>query len=482
VFIMVLRLLKLMDFQPNMGIMTRSLRVAMPSLLHFFILFFVVFVAYATYGYLVFGMTLVQTCFYMIVGQFGVFWFQQMVGWQYAAAMVFWFSFVIIFCFILFNFLIAIIVDAFMAVKESTEKAPAIYQDMYLIVVRFVRRVASPYTRYSRLLRHLIRLGAENTANAVMEKSLQQSGQQCFASSLQCGKEMRGSKRDTDGGRLEDAVRDGNPGINGVEVVGREGKMDPFEAQQQVSAMVGADETNLSRAESKKGVLPNGGVAKSQAAGSTNTQVDAHASTTPAANPGSTAAGDAGSTGGSMVEPAVQRRRSFWRLKTLDDWETVVVVGERQLNAHSLSSILRRAHARMRRSLSDEQEGDPMDVAALGAVLLSELGESAPPADATAANGGEAAKEGDLLAMQQHVEALRADVARGFDQVRQQLTTQVQSSHCNQLPQEASPSLLPNPLGNGSEEAGREVWQQVLMQVEKIRKEAQKEREEAEEL
>ncbi|CAI5987918.1 unnamed protein product, partial [Closterium sp. NIES-65] len=535
VFIMVLRLLKLMDFQPNMGIMTRSLRVAMPSLLHFFILFFVVFVAYATYGYLVFGMTLVQfstlwlslqTCFYMIVGQFGVFWFQQMVGWQYAAAMVFWFSFVIIFCFILFNFLIAIIVDAFMAVKESTEKAPAIYQDMYLIVVRFVRRVASPYTRYSRLLRHLIRLGAENTANAVMEvsgpareKSLRQSRQQCFASSLQCGKETRGSRRDTDGGRLEDAVRDGNPGMNGVEVVGREGKMDPFEAQQQVSAMVGADETNLSRAESKKGVLPNGGVAKSLAAGSTNTQVDAHASTTPAANPGSTAAGDAGSTGGSMVEPAVQRRRSFWRLKTLDERETVVVVGERQLNAHSLSSILRRAHARMtpclslpclsdslpfspmplrllaflshampshpplqRLSLSDEQEGDPMDVAALGAVLLSELGESAPPADATAANGGEAAKEGDLLAMQQHVEALRADVARGFDQVRQQLTTQVQSSHCNQLPQEASPSLLPNPLGNGSEEAGQEVWQQVLMQVEKIRKEAQKEREEGMEI
>ncbi|CAI5478917.1 unnamed protein product, partial [Closterium sp. Yama58-4] len=178
VFIMVLRLLKLMDFQPNMGIMTRSLRVAMPSLLHFFILFLVVFVAYATYGYLVFGMTLeqfstlwlsLQTCFYMIVGQFYVSWFQQMVGWQYAAAMIFWFSFVIIFCFILFNFLIAIIVDAFMAVKESSERASAIYQDMYLIVLRFFRRVASPYARYSRLLRHLIRLGAENTANAVME-------------------------------------------------------------------------------------------------------------------------------------------------------------------------------------------------------------------------------------------------------------------------------------------------------------------------
>ncbi|CAI7919768.1 unnamed protein product, partial [Closterium sp. NIES-53] len=127
-----------------------------------------------------------------------------------------------------------------------------------------------------------------------------------------------------------------------------------------------------------------------------------------------------------------------------------------------------------RRSLPDKHEEDPMDVAALGAVLLSELGESAPPADA--AEGGEAAKEGDLLAMQRHMEELRADVARGFDQVRQQLTTGVQSSHSNQLPREACLSLLPSQLGNGSEEAGREVWQQVLMQVEKIRKEAQRER------
>ncbi|CAI5483594.1 unnamed protein product [Closterium sp. Yama58-4] len=506
VFIIVLRLLKLMDFQPNMGVITRSLRVALPSLLHFFILFFVVFVAYATYGYLVFGMTLVQfstlwlslqTCFYMMVGQFGVMNFQQMVGWQYAAAMVFWFSFVIIFCFILFNFLIAIIVDAFMAVKESSDKAPAIYQDMYLIVVRFLRRVASPYTRYSRLLRHLIRLGAENTAHAVLEKSIRQSGQQCLSSSLHCGREARGGRHDGssnlngqadadgDGDGRADAVANGGPGRDGAKEQ-QEGvpyksmqAQGHFDAQQQVLDMVGADETGLSGGESKKGLLASGGVAKSQAADSTNTQLDAHAATAAAA---AAAGSTGGSTGGGMVEPAVQRRRSFWRLKTLDERETVVVVGDRHLNAHSLSAVLRRAHARMRRSLSDEHEGDPMNVAALGAILMSELGESLPPADATAASstdGGEAAKKDDLVAMQQHVEALRADVARGFDQVRQQLAADFQSSQRNQLPQDASPSLRSSQLADGQEEAGRGGWEQVLMQVEKIRKEAQRERAEA---
>ncbi|CAI5478911.1 unnamed protein product [Closterium sp. Yama58-4] len=511
--------------------------------------------------------------------------FQHMVGWQYAAAMIFWFSFVIIFCFILFNFLIAIIVDAFMAVKvsqqrstpvkvsqqrstpvkvsqqrstpvkvsqctstavevsqcrstavkvsqhrsmavkESSDKASAIYQDMYLIVVRFFRRVASPYRRYSRLLRHLIRLGAQDTAHAVLEKSIRQSGQQCLSSSLQCGREARGGRHDgssnmngqadADGDGRADAVANGGPGRDGAaeqkEAVSYKSMQAQahFDAQQQVLAMVGAEGTGLIRGESTKGLLASGGVAKSQAGGNTNTQLDAHASTTAAADPGSTAAADAGSAGGSMVEPAVQRRRSFWRLKTLDERETVVVVGERHLNAHSLSAILRRAHARMtcpqtlggggdtlalaaflshaipshlplqRRSLSDEQEGDLVDVAALGAVLLSELGESLPTADSTAAgstDGGEAAKEGDLLAMRQRVEALRADVARGFDQVRQQLATDFQSSHRIQLPGEASPSLLLSQLANGPEEAGRGAWEQVMLQVEKIRKEAQRER------
>ncbi|CAI7833065.1 unnamed protein product, partial [Closterium sp. NIES-54] len=179
VFIMVLRVLKLMDFQPHMGIITRSIRVALPSILHFFLLALAIFLAYATYAYLVFGMTMaqfstlwgaMQTCFLIILNDNSVqYFFQHMESWQYVAAMIFWFSFVIIFFFVLFNFLIAIIVDAFMDVKDAAESASAIYEDMYLIVLRFFRRVATPYSEYSRLLRHLIRLGAVDTAHTVME-------------------------------------------------------------------------------------------------------------------------------------------------------------------------------------------------------------------------------------------------------------------------------------------------------------------------
>ncbi|CAI5491724.1 unnamed protein product [Closterium sp. Naga37s-1] len=127
-----------------------------------------------------------------------------------------------------------------------------------------------------------------------------------------------------------------------------------------------------------------------------------------------------------------------------------------------------------RRSLPDEHEEDPMDVAALGAVLLSELGESAPPADAR--EGGEAAKEGDLLAMQRHVEALQADVARGFDQLREQLSSKLQSSYRIQLAKAPSQDLLPDQPGDGQEEARRGAWEQVLMQVGKVREEAERER------
>ncbi|CAI5467894.1 unnamed protein product, partial [Closterium sp. Yama58-4] len=243
VFIMVLRVLKLMDFQPHMGIITRSIRVALPSILHFFLLALAVFLAYATYAYLVFGMTMaqfstlwssMQTCFLIILNDNSVqYFFQHMQGWQYVAAIIFWFSFVIIFFFVLFNFLIAIIVDAFMDVKDAAESASAIYEDMYRIVLHFFRRVATPYSEYSRLLRHLIRLGAVDTAHTVMEKSLWQSAQQSLARSLRHSPAREGSSRHggsregmngpggeggvDDGGSRRGGLEDGRQGGEGVE-------------------------------------------------------------------------------------------------------------------------------------------------------------------------------------------------------------------------------------------------------------------------
>ncbi|CAI5990886.1 unnamed protein product [Closterium sp. NIES-64] len=58
VFFMMIRLLKVMDFQPYLGVITRSLGLATPSLMHFFLLSFTVFFCFSMYGYLVFGGTM----------------------------------------------------------------------------------------------------------------------------------------------------------------------------------------------------------------------------------------------------------------------------------------------------------------------------------------------------------------------------------------------------------------------------------------
>lgn len=52
---MILRVLKLLDFQPQMGILTRALAAAGADLLNFFILWGIIFVAYAYIGNLMFG-------------------------------------------------------------------------------------------------------------------------------------------------------------------------------------------------------------------------------------------------------------------------------------------------------------------------------------------------------------------------------------------------------------------------------------------
>jgi hypothetical protein len=52
---MILRVLKLLDFQPQMGILTRALAAAGGDLLNFFILWGIIFVSYAYIGNLCFG-------------------------------------------------------------------------------------------------------------------------------------------------------------------------------------------------------------------------------------------------------------------------------------------------------------------------------------------------------------------------------------------------------------------------------------------
>ena len=58
------------------------------------------------------------TCFMILINDNAVFYsIMYLDGWNHVAALVFWFLYIILMVFILFNFLIAIIVDAFMDIK-----------------------------------------------------------------------------------------------------------------------------------------------------------------------------------------------------------------------------------------------------------------------------------------------------------------------------------------------------------------------------
>ena len=65
------------------------------------------------------------TCFMVLINDNGSFYsLIYLKGWGYYAGLIFWFLYILLSVFILFNFLIAIIVDAFMEVKVSVDHGP----------------------------------------------------------------------------------------------------------------------------------------------------------------------------------------------------------------------------------------------------------------------------------------------------------------------------------------------------------------------
>ena len=55
ILLLIGRVLKLMDFQPRLGVVTRSLALAGPDLIHFCLVCGMVFVGYAMMGHLILG-------------------------------------------------------------------------------------------------------------------------------------------------------------------------------------------------------------------------------------------------------------------------------------------------------------------------------------------------------------------------------------------------------------------------------------------
>lgn len=171
-FFMVWCTLKLMDFQPRMGTITRTLEAASVDLLHFVIYFFIVFFGYAIYGHTVFGKSIEQfrdigtsldTMFNVLVGDASIdSYLLQLKGWDLITAVVFWWTYVFVVLFITLNLLVAIIVEAYENVKKADDGAPSIILEIWWILRSKVWRVLfSPYKTNAQIMRAFEALGVD---------------------------------------------------------------------------------------------------------------------------------------------------------------------------------------------------------------------------------------------------------------------------------------------------------------------------------
>mmetsp|Transcript_27128 Transcript_27128/g.48350 ORF Transcript_27128/g.48350 Transcript_27128/m.48350 type:complete len:1606 (-) Transcript_27128:382-5199(-) len=157
ILFLIARVLKLMDFQPRLGVVTRSLALAGPDLAHFVLVCGMVFVGYAMMAHLIFGNNIqafssfgssVDTCFEILLGEIGVnAELRSLTGLQGLAGTLFFWSFELLVFMVLLNFLLAIIVDAFSEVKENTTEQTGLHTEVGQMLREKWRSVTSCFTR-----------------------------------------------------------------------------------------------------------------------------------------------------------------------------------------------------------------------------------------------------------------------------------------------------------------------------------------------
>ena len=140
ILLVIARILNLMHFQPRLGVVTRSLLLAGPDLLHFTVVAGIVFVGYAMMAHVIFGNVIekfstfqlsIDTCFEMLLGEIGVNEdLKALTGLQGLAGSLFFWTFELLVFMVLLNFLLAIIVDAFSVVKDNTSESTGLHEEL----------------------------------------------------------------------------------------------------------------------------------------------------------------------------------------------------------------------------------------------------------------------------------------------------------------------------------------------------------------
>ena len=145
VILMTLRVIKLLDFQPRLGLVTRTLAHAAVDLAHFFMVFMLVHSAYAMVGFISFGSSIAKmssfakasaTLMEVLLGEVDVLTDLTRLANGTVAQCYFW-SFILISFFILINVLLAILVDAYVEIKAEAENTTTVLNDLHNMMPKF---------------------------------------------------------------------------------------------------------------------------------------------------------------------------------------------------------------------------------------------------------------------------------------------------------------------------------------------------------
>ena len=142
VLLFVVRVIKNLDFQERMGLVSRTIIASIPPICHFMVLFFLVFYGYAVVGHILFG-HLFAPCATMEDSMMFLF-LDMLIGYNPAnfvvgmsgateswAYLIYLYSFLLILFFILFNVLLGILIDTYCEIKSGLdEDAPSFMPEM----------------------------------------------------------------------------------------------------------------------------------------------------------------------------------------------------------------------------------------------------------------------------------------------------------------------------------------------------------------
>jgi len=183
------RIIKNLDFQERMGVVSRTITTAVPDLIHFSVIFGVVYFGFVVVGHVMFGHlfepmatlegSAIELFFWLVGYDPTAFW----EGMSHAAPVwafqIFLWAYLIIVFFILFNVLLAILIDTYCEIKGSQDPdAPGFLEELYAIIVSYCADVFISHEKRLpdyKLLEILLQHKAGLPSTAVLKQALEDS-------------------------------------------------------------------------------------------------------------------------------------------------------------------------------------------------------------------------------------------------------------------------------------------------------------------